>query len=383
MSAQNNGPAIIMHLAASNFYGGPERQIIEHIRRLDRLIYLGIVASFLEGGNENELLQKAEACGMPFFGLPMKGPLDPRGLWQLIRLLKQERVDLLCTHGYKATIMGWLVGRFLKIPILAFSRGYTWENPKVSSYEWLERLILGRTAGIICVSRGQQGRLEALGVKCSRIWVVHNAVATREPPEQITSEFRNGILARLGIPQDSRLVVSAGRLSREKGHRFLIEAVARMGSRGKGAHYVFCGDGPCREDLLVQATALGIANKCHFPGFRYDIDEIFQTMDLFVLPSLTEGLPNVILESFAHAKPVVAAAVGGVPELVEDGFNGLLVPSACPDSLAKAIETCLSTPEWAHCLGKAGWRKVKRDFTFESQSKKLEQAYEVVLESST
>jgi len=368
-----------MHLNASNFYGGPEKQIVEHLKRLDKDKFIGIVTSFQEGRRENEILKCAKEVDLKNFAIPMSSPIDLYALFLLKSLLKKEKVDLLCTHGYKSTVMGWCATRRNNIPILAFSRGYTAENIKIAFYEWLERRVLGRLEGLICVSGGHKQRLDAFGVRNTRTWVVHNAVSVNGSPKKTDFDLRNTVLERLGLSNKKSLIVSAGRLSPEKGHEFLIEAIGILANKANGAHFVFCGDGICQQKLEKQARELKVAHRCSFVGFRKDLDEIFQVMDFMILPSLTEGLPNVVLEAFANKKSVVATSVGGVPEIVEDGANGILVPSSRPDLLAKAIETLFGSSELRRKLGQAGYRKIKTNFSFEKQNKKLEGIYEFIL----
>lgn len=375
----NNDRKTVLHLIATNFYGGPEKQIVEHLKRLDPTRYHGVLASFLEDNRPNEILEKALTLDLEHYGIPMRHPLDFGALRQLLSLLRNQKTDLLCTHGYKATVMGWLAGMAVRVPVVAFSRGYTGEDLKVSFYEWLERLVIGKSAGIVCVSEGQRRKLKGLGVRYRRAWVVHNAVLTATLSRHPGGESRRKVLASLDLPEDAKLVVSAGRLSPEKGHRFLVEAIAKLNSPSKGVYFAFCGDGACRRDLAQQAKALEVAEKCRFPGFRRDLDDIFEAMDFSVLPSLTEGLPNVVLESFAHAKPVVASAVGGVPEVVEHGVTGLLVAPADPEQLAEALARYLERPETARSMGLAGYRTVQDRFTFAAQNHKLEEIYQTVL----
>jgi glycosyltransferase involved in cell wall biosynthesis len=372
-------PKKVMHLIATNFYGGPEKQIVEHLKRLNGNHFQGILASYLEGGNPNQTLEQAEIAGLKNFGIPISGRFDFRALVKIIRLLRLERVDLLCTHGYRSTVMGWWAGRRVGIPVVAFSRGYTAENLKVAFYEWLDRMFLKRANGIIFVSEGQRKRLEGLGITGRRSWVVHNAVAADSSRESLSRDLRKEVLERLGIPGGVEMVVSAGRLSPEKGHRFLVEAIGMLQGGSNNANFVFCGEGPCQNDLEKRSKDLEISEICHFVGFRHDLKEIFQAMDLMVLPSLTEGLPNVILEAFACAKPVVATDVGGVPEIVENGVNGILVPPERSDLLAEAIKNCLIAHEKRRMMGEAGYHKVKSEFTFESQTQKLEAIYNEVL----
>lgn len=370
-----------MHLIASNFYGGPEKQIIEHLKRLDKSQYHGALASFQEQGNPNETLEKAKIAALTHHGIPMSGPLDIRAQRNLTKLILREKVDLLCVHGYKSCVMGWWASAKAKIPILAFSRGYTAEDKKVAFYEWLERRVLRRVTGIISVSEGQRRRLVSFGIRDKPNWVVHNAVSVVAAPQYSPISLSRSVHDRLGIPENGKIVVSAGRLSPEKGHRFLVEAVSILTQKRNGAYFLFCGDGPCQKDLKRQAQQLGIAEQCRFMGFRRDLHEIFQAMDLMVLPSLTEGLPNVVLESFAFGKPVVATAVGGVPEVVEHGVNGFLIPSKRPHLMAEAIEKCLMSSDMAKQFGKAGRHKVESQFSFELQAHKLEAVYREVLQA--
>jgi glycosyltransferase involved in cell wall biosynthesis len=368
----------IMHMMATNFFGGPEKQIVEHLLRLDSKRFIGQITSFLENDNQNELLNRAGSLGLSNFGIRMSSAFDVRALLNVVRLVKSQRVNLLCVHGYKSTIMGCIAAKLNGIPIIGFSRGYTAEDKKVAFYEWLDRKCLKNVDGIVCVSRGQKKQLRALGVRSSRFWVVHNSVSLNDHVDIECEKTRRDVLERLGIPGDSMLIVTAGRLSPEKGHRYLVDAISRL-NKCNGAYFVFCGSGACQAELEEKARDADVSEKCRFPGFRRDLQEIFRVMDLLVLPSLTEGLPNVVLEAFACKKPVIASAVGGVPEIVQDGINGVLVPPGDPDSLAKAISSFITSPDQFKHFGEAGYAKVRQNFTFELQTQRLESIYSELL----
>jgi len=365
----------IMHFAATNFYGGPEKQIVNHCALMNSSKWEMVVCSFLEGKPQNELLDQAARVNLKTATLCTRSAYNPLVVWELLALLKREKPDLIVVHGYRPLILCLILRPFFKVPIIVFSRGFTAESLKIRLYEKLYRVAMCFSDLIIAVSDGHKRVLMSYGVEDKKIKVVHNAISVDSFQNSASGSVRKEICKQLNIPFGAAAVVSAGRLSPEKGHRFLVEAIGMLRGSSNNTHFVFCGDGPCQKDLERRAKELGISEICHFVGFRRDLKEIFQAMDLMVLPSLTEGLPNVVLEAFACRKPVVATRVGGVPEIVEDGVNGILVPQERPDLLAEAIKSCLDSPDKARRMGEAGYIKAKSEFTFESQTQKLEAIY--------
>ncbi len=369
----------VMHLIATNFYGGPEKQIVEHLVRLNKSeTYKGVLCSFLEGGQPNQILNVARQRGIETFAVPMNGPLDVRALMQVYRLLKRQGIDLLVGHHYKAVIFGVIAGRLLGIPVLNYSRGFTAENKRVAFYEKLERLFVRGTKGIISVSEGQREKLQRFGIRKKNMWVVHNGV---EVNNEIEKPLRSKIevFGQFDIPENALLAISVGRLSPEKGHRFLIEAMKLLEEELDNIYFLFCGEGVCTPNLQHQASEYSVHFHCRFAGFQTDMSSIYNACDFLVLPSLTEGLPNVVLEAFAHKKPVVATSVGGVPEVVDDGLNGFLVPSEDAAALAEAIRRLIRNDEIRRKMGEAGYQKIIRHFTFESQTPKLIRIYDSIL----
>jgi len=366
----------VMHLIATSFYGGPEKQIVEHLKRLDQTKYKGIAASFIEGEQGNEFIDRAKGAGVKVQSLHMSSPLDFIALWKLIRLLKSCEVDLLCTHGYKSAVMGWIASKINGNPVVAFSRGYTGENRKVAFYEWLDRKFISISAGIICVSEGQRKKLKKLGLNVNEqnSWVVHNAALLDNSPASESGD-REKFCEEIGIDPDAIIAVAAGRLSPEKGHRFLVKAMADLKERDVNLICLICGDGMEMESLREQAKSLGVDDCCLFLGFRRDVPQIFKIMDFMVLPSLTEGLPNVILESFALSKPVISTCVGGVPEIVEQNVNGIMVDAEDSGSLATAMEGLAKDKNLREIMGQKGHHDVCSKFTFEKQAKELQDIY--------
>jgi len=365
----------ILHLIGSSFYGGPEKQILEHLTRLSKN-YSGCVASFLEGNEtNNEFLDKAAEMNIENFNIKTSGPFDITAFKELFTLIKNQKIDILCAHGYKSVVMGNLLAKICKIPVIAFSRGYTTENKKVAFYEWLEQKALQSVNGVVCVSHGQRKKLDKLKVKYKKCWTVHNSVSIDET-EFDYEKNRIDVCNEFNIPKEKVILATAGRLSPEKGHKYLLDSINLLGNEADNCVFIICGEGMCMDQLKEQANTLNIMDKCIFAGFRRDIPRIFKAMDIMILPSLTEGLPNVILEAFAYGKPVISTNVGGVPEILEDGKSGYLTESESGNALADAIIKLINAPEKRVQMGKAGTQQVRSNFTFDEQNINLQKIYD-------
>lgn len=355
----------IVHLTASTFFGGPERQMIGLARHLPgecRTTFL----SFSEQGRCQEFLKHVRWNGFDGEALRHDTPNLPAAAIELTRTLNRLQADVLLCHGYKADVIGRLAARQTGARAVAVSRGWTAENRKVRLYEAIDKLHLRCMDHVVCVSQGQARKVRRAGVPPARISVIANAarLGAFAGPDPEAREQLEAFCRRPG----ERIVVGAGRLSREKGVPVLIAAAQRVVARDPGARFVVFGEGAMRPALARMIAEAGLDDYFALPGFRGDLDRIMPAADLFVLPSFTEGLPNVVLEASAASVPVVATAVGGTPEVVDDGQSGLLVPPGDPERLAAAIDALLSDGERRRRMGAAGRRFVAEHFTFEAQA---------------
>src|SRR5213076_2422257 len=221
------------------------------------------------------------------------------------------------------------------------------------------------------VSHGQAAKVRRAGVAPSRISVIRNAI---DPARFADPDLR--YLRRLHemFPRPRRLIVaSAGRLSPEKGFDVLVAAAAKVIAEDRTLGFIHFGDGPDRGKIIAAIEALGLRDVFLLAGLKVDLDRYYPFFDLLVLPSYTEGLPNVVLEAFAARVPVVATAVGGTPEVVEDGVSGYLVPPGDPDALAGRIRDELASDERRREMGRRGRECVRQHFTFAAQARAYEQ----------
>jgi glycosyltransferase involved in cell wall biosynthesis len=263
--------------------------------------------------------------------------------------------------------------------VIAVSRGWTAATLKVRVYEMADRVSLHAMDRVVCVSAGQAAKVRRAGVPAYRVVVIHNAIRTDRFDNPNGESYREALRSLFPEPP-GRLVCAAGRLSPEKGFDVLVEAAAilrqqRDGHKPLDIGFVLFGDGPLRPDLCRQIAEKGLERRFILAGFRQDLDSFLPFFDLVVLPSFTEGLPNVALEAFASGVPVVATAVGGTPEVVEDGVSGFLVRPGDPPALASRILAAFQDEENRRQMGIRGRQRVRDHFTFEAQSQRYQHLF--------
>jgi glycosyltransferase involved in cell wall biosynthesis len=352
----------VCHLIASNFAGGPEKQIVELSVRLRGLGWVVSVGSFRENRPSVDVIERARARGLETFLIDTRSAFSPRAVGQLVRFLKAAGVEILVTHGYKSDLIGYLARRRAGVLQLPMVRGYTAESRRVRAYERLDRWLLRRFAHVLCVSDATRDLLSRHGIAREKVHVVHNSVDCDNGvvPADLAAEF--------GLPRGAKVLVAAGRLSAEKGHRYLVEAMRLLDGEDPRVCLVILGSGHAAPELRRQIEAAGLTERVVLAGFVADVPRYLAGADLVVNPSLTEGLPNVVLEALSVGAPVVATDVGGVSELVIPGRTGWLVPARDARALAGAIASALSDRPRASDFGKRGYQWVSDSFSFAQQA---------------
>jgi len=360
----------IAHVTASPNFGGVERLILEICRSLQRTKDVEqIIASFPEGGNAEPFLQEVAKTEFTAYGFQNDMPHLLAATRELIRLLKQHEIQILCAHGHKARMLGWFAAKWLRIPIVGISHGWTGEDKKVQLYDRIDKWMHRRMNHIVCVSQGQADKVIRFGTPARRISVIYNAVRMDrfDVPSDISYRQRLESL----FPNKPKLIIgTAGRLSPEKGFDILITAAEKLVESVPDVGIVIFGDGFLQEPLQKQIADLGLAQSVVLAGFTGELDQYMYHFDLFVQSSRTEGMPSVLLEAMSARTAVVATQVGGTGELVVEGSTGLMVPPNDPDALADAIQKVLSDDELCRTMGENGRQRVAQHFALEVQVEK-------------
>jgi glycosyltransferase involved in cell wall biosynthesis len=365
----------VAHLIATNFFGGPERQILTHAKHVAQHGVHALIISFQEFGQKNQLLAAASREGVPNLALKARSPFHPGSVHELYGLLRARQIKLLVTHGYKSNVVGRIASWAAGVPEIAVSRGWTAENGRIQLYEKIDRAFLRLADAVVAVSDGQRQKILACGGRPDKVRVIHNAIDLATYPGPAEKSVRS----ELGIPQDAILVATAGRLSPEKNHLGLVEAAKHVLAKMPDVYFVVFGEGFLRPELEKAVAARGIGNRFFLPGFRSDVRSLLHEIDIFVLPSHTEGLPNVVLEAFACSKPVVATRVGGTPEVVQQDENGFLVPAGEMGQLAEGILRLAADPQLRGKMGDNGFEHVLAAFGYPGQTDAYVDVYSELL----
>ncbi|HLG14438.1 MAG TPA: glycosyltransferase [Blastocatellia bacterium] len=301
--------------------------------------------------DSSRFVAAAEQAGVEVEIIPERFRFDPRVIALLRDVVTRREPQIVQTHSVKSHFLMRLSGVWRQRPWAAFHHGYTSTDLKMRAYNQLDRWSLRRAARVVTVSQVFAGQLTRRGVEPERISVLHNSIDpgyAAAVSERDVSELR----ARLGITDRDKVILSVGRLSREKGHTDLVKALKYLVDQPSqvNAKLVIVGDGPERPRIERTAAALGIQDRIILAGRAGDARPYFALADVFALPSHSEGSPNVLLEAMAAGVPVVATNVGGVPEIVTHNVSALLVRPHDPQSIAASIGLALADLELARGL---------------------------------
>ena len=263
--------------------------------------------------------------------------------WRLGALFRREGIDLCHAHGYRAGLLARLAGAMAGVRVIVtlhnfLPRGRSWQR---SLYWWLERVMGPWPVAYVAVCEAiRHHYARNMGIPPRLIKVIPPGLdwSTRLPAQESKMAVRAGI----GLGPSDPFVISLARLIPAKGVQYLLQAASLLSRSLPSLKVVICGDGPFKGILQELAEKLGLASRVIFTGFRADALSLVQAADIFVLPSLSEGLPLSVLEAMALGKPVIATRVGGIPEVIDDGKTGWLVPPGNTGALAAALQRAFS-----------------------------------------
>jgi glycosyltransferase involved in cell wall biosynthesis len=367
----------VLHVLPDLAVGGAERIAVELLRRTTDARFATGVAC-LGAPRHSPLEAQLAADGIPVWFLDTPAGAGPRCVAQLHRLIRQCRPALLHTHLH---VMPYV------IPTLAATRTprcvHTVHNLARHETRGLTRLAqrLAYRLGVTPVAISQAVRQSLRATYGLReVALIPNGIPVQAyaPTDAADDGARARVRAALELPADAVLFACFARLAPQKNHAGLLESFAAGPARDPRAHLLLCGDGPLRDTLEAQARALGLT-RVRFLGERHDVPALLAAADAVVLASHWEGSPLTVMEAMAAARPVVATAVGGVPELLHHRRTGLLVPPRSPRALAAAMRQLLDDPALRQRLGNAAAHVARERFDASLMARRYQTLYDHLL----
>jgi glycosyltransferase involved in cell wall biosynthesis len=357
--------------------GGTELNAIRTAERLDRSRFQLSVVCLQETG---PLMQRYSAADVEVIPLPISSLYGPRTLRQgmrLARFLRERRVDIFHAHDIYSNIFAVPWARIAGTPVVLASRRW-WVGPATRIRRLANRMAYQFAHCVVANCAAVTRLLEAEGVSAEKVAVVPNALpdhAFDPPTPEVVAQLRD----RLALPVSAPQIGIIANLTPVKDHTTLLRAVAALAPRWPDLHAVLVGEGPCRPSLESLAVELGIRERVHLVGLQPNEPNLHHLFDVSVLCSLSEGLPNSVLEAMAAGRPVVATRVGGNVDAVVEGSTGVLVPPADPRCLANAIADLLGDPERRRAMGAAALRRARELYDGTAAVNALETVYDRLL----
>lgn len=323
---------------------------------------------------EQPLFERAREAGSCVELLPCHGRFDVETLGALRAQLRRSRLPILHVHDYKSAFYAWLsTRRGLRIPLVATLHGWVETTGALRIYKRVELKLLRRFDRVVVVADAQRETLDSAGIPSDRIRTIPNGIDAErfrpDGPAATPEEF--------GLPASAFLFGCVARLAPEKNLAALIDAVAALHHDGLDVALLLVGDGSERGQLEARARTAGCGERVRFAGMRHDTQRIYPLLDCFVLPSLTEGLPLSVLEAMACARPVIASAVGGIPDLIAGTQRGTTVPAADQCALLHAMRAALP---W-HAPDHAAREHVVRRYSVSAAASRYAELYRDLMEA--
>ncbi len=350
--------------------GGAEAQMLAVLSRLPSDRYEVRVA-WLRG--RGELAPEFNAAGIRTFRLRMHSPVEPDLAARVLRVLRSFRPHIVHTHLFLADLVGGLLSRLSEVPVLVTTRHIEEEALRSPVSAFAARRLVGVFDRVVVVSNAVARFLsKTLGLRDDRMRLIPYGFP---PRKGLPENGQNGLRAALGLPPDSRLVTMVGSLTRRKGVDDLLRAASLIRDAVPQARFLLVGRGDRRRELEEIARLLDLKETVRFLGFRRDVQEILAGSDLLVLPSHWEGFGLVLLEAMNAGLPVVGTRRGAIPEVIQDGETGLLVPPKDPEALATALIRLLRHPDRARAMGRLGLSRLRREFDMDRAVKAHDDLY--------
>lgn len=371
-------PVVLHARVVTGTGGGPDKTILNSPRFLRDLGYDSVCA-YLHPPNDpgfEELKQRAESLNAELISVPDRGIKDVSVVSRMLKICRERNVSIWHGHDYKSDALGLVLRKFHPMKLVSTVHGWGVTSKKTPLYHAVDRFSLKSYDRVICVSDKLLSECLDAGVPIGKLCEIDNAIDLSSYKSLTEKrEARTGF----NIDPEKPVVVTVGRLSKEKAFDVLIQSFADLLATGLAATLLIAGDGPERESLQNQVASDGVADSVRLIGHVADPQDVYAAADVFALSSTSEGLPNSLLEAMACGVPVVATAVGAVPSVVTDESNGLLCPAGDASTLTLALNRLLSNEALRDQFSAAARDTIENRYSFKRRMQKIAAVYDGVL----
>ena len=378
-----NGKIKLLLAITQAEFGGAQKYVYSLATNLDRERYEVTVLC----GEKGLLIDRLKSVNIDFIVLPeLKREINPfydvKAFVKLIKILQNHKPDIVHTNSSKVGFLGRLAAKLSGVPAVIFTaHGFVFHEPMSrikKIFYWAMEWIAGFFSDkIIVVSRRDWDSAIRKHIgKTAKIEIIYHGLDPDELESLSNKELSPGDIC---IPDSSFIVGTVANFYPTKGLKYLVEAADVVVKNRQDICFVLVGDGILRKDIEESISRRGLARYFLLLGYRQDVPSLFQMFDLFILPSVKEGFPWVILEAMAAKKTIVATDVGGIPDMMTHGREGILVPPKNSSALADGILYMMTNPRLAKEMGEAARKRVENEFTLEKMLQKTERLYEELI----
>lgn len=362
---------VLQIISSSGIYGA-EKMLMGLVRSLAELECQTVFGVFDNRHVEaRPIFDSLTAEGLTLEPITCSGKIDFSTVHKIRECIQKYDIDIVHTHGYKADIYGFAAALKRHTPIVATSHYWTRRTPALRFYAHCDQIILRNFDMVVAVSQDIASEIVASGTRAERVLTIDNGIDLRpfHAPTPSLVSYRKG---------QGPIVGTVGRLVEQKGFDYLLHAIPAILSQYPDATFLIVGEGNEHGRLEALARELNITENVVFVGQRSDMPNVYASFDVFVLPSIDEGMPIALLEALATARPVVATRVGAVPKLVFDGQTGLLVEARDIPALQGALLRLLGDTEKSKALGANGRQLVEQNYSAHVMAERYLKLYQRV-----
>lgn len=368
--------AKVLSIIDSVIVGGPGKGLFQFIRNASKATFEFQLCNFeYRNPRSREFIERAVEENIDLQLFTQNYRFDPTPVLQVYRIINKQGYNILQTHSTKAHLIAWLLKRITSTAWIAVAHGYTNEDWKIRLYNRIDRWLLTRADRVVAVSPLLHATLSTSRGSKKPTDLILNAVDENEIPGQLGGKE---IRRRCNLQNSELLIGAFGRLSSEKGQENLLLAFCKL-IKTSAASLIIVGDGQDRRKLEHLAKELDITDRVFFHGHQKFMRDYYEAIDLLVLPSLSEGLPNVVLEAMVLGKPVLSTDVGAIREVITEGENGWIVPPGDSVGLCGKLDEILANPDHLKMVGEKAKASLFPKFSAIERVKKFTDLYEKIL----